>query len=100
MRCTDAASCEKQPVDPARDQHSVRDIVRLRPLRHADLVFIANGRAVITELKLERSADEALQQIKERGYADKYLGKYDEVWLLGVSIAKENLQVSWKAMRL
>ena len=66
----------------------------------SDLVFIAKGRAVITELKLERSADEASSQIKERGYADKYLGKYDEVWLLGVSIAKENLQVSWKAIRL
>ena len=66
----------------------------------SDLVFIAKGRAVITELKLERSADEAISQIKERGYADKYLGKYDEVWLLGVSIAKENLQVSWKAIRL
>ena len=61
----------------------------------SDLVFIAKGRAVITELKLGRSADEALQQIDERGYADKYLGKYDEVWLLGVNISREDLHVSW-----
>ena len=79
-------------IDIRAEEHTARG--------RSDLVFIAKGRAVITKLKLERSADEAIMQIKERGYADKYLGKYDEVWLLGVSIAREDLQVSWKAMRL
>ena len=79
-------------IDIRAEEHTARG--------RSDLVFIAKGRAVITELKLGKSADEAISQIKERGYADKYLGKYDEVWLLGVSIAGEDLKVSWKTMRL
>ena len=38
----------------------------------ADEVLIAGSHIWIFELKVDRSADEALRQIKEKGYGDKY----------------------------
>ena len=43
VRCTDAASGKQQPVEPAGNEHTVRNIIRLRPLCRTDRVFLMPG---------------------------------------------------------
>ena len=50
----------------------------------ADLVVIYDNKVLVIELKMDKSAKEAIKQIKDRGYADKYRGK--EVWIMGMNI--------------
>jgi len=50
----------------------------------ADLVVIYDNKVLVIELKMDKSAKEAMKQIKDRGYADKYRGK--EVWIMGMNI--------------
>ena len=70
-----------------------------KALGRSDLVFIANGRVVIVEMKMDRSVDEALLQIESRRYMDKYLGKGCEIVLLGVNILTSDLSLEWKEKR-
>ncbi|ODN30445.1 ATP-binding protein [Fervidobacterium thailandense] len=53
----------------------------------ADVVVKLNGLVYIIELKVDKSAKEALQQIKERGYYEPYKGK--EVYLIGINVSSE-----------
>ena len=50
----------------------------------ADLVVEYDNKVLVMELKLDKSAKEAVEQIKEKGYANKYRGK--EVWIMGMNI--------------
>ena len=50
----------------------------------ADLVVEYDNKVLVIELKMDKSAKEAMKQIKDRGYADKYRGK--EVWIMGMNI--------------
>mgnify|MGYP000844973896 CR=1 FL=1 len=53
----------------------------------ADIVVKYNGLVYIIELKVDKSAKEALEQIKEKGYYEPYKGK--EVYLIGINISSE-----------
>ena len=68
----------------------------------ADLVLLVPGRSVIVELKRNRSAEAAVRQIEGKGYMAKYLGKGDEVVLMGVNISTrgKRLRLSWAEKRI
>jgi len=53
----------------------------------ADVVVKYNGLVYVIEIKLDKSAKEALEQIKAKGYHEPYKGK--EVYLIGVNISSE-----------
>lgn len=60
----------------------------------ADVVFLplpaARKPALIIELKYNKSADTALQQIKDRGYIQALEGYAGEILLVGISYDKDN----------
>lgn len=60
----------------------------------ADVVFLplphTNKPALIVELKYDKTADTAIQQIKDRKYAQALEGYKGEVLLVGISYFKEN----------
>ncbi len=53
----------------------------------ADIVLSVKGRAVIVELKVNSSAEEALKHIEDRAYMKKYTDNGYRVVLLGVNIS-------------
>lgn len=64
-----------------------------------DAVVETKDTVFIFEFKLDGSADEALAQIKERGYEEKY-GLRDAVYLIGVNFgAQERGVVDWHVER-
>ena len=68
----------------------------------SDLVFTAAGAAMVVELKINRSADEALKQIEDREYMKKYTDKGCSVVLLGVNISTKGRKkpiLEWKEKR-
>lgn len=55
----------------------------------------------VIEFKLNKSADEAMQQIKDKGYAEKYRADPRQKWLLGINFSSEAKTVEgWKSERL
>lgn len=62
----------------------------------ADLVAHLKSAIYVIECKLDKSPDEAIQQIKERGYAVPYQGHDQKVIALGVSFSSVDGSVSWK----
>lgn len=63
----------------------------------ADCVVETGQYVYIFEFKLDRSAEEALQQIEDRGYADVYKGDQRQIRKIGVNFSskKRNVQ-NWK----
>ncbi len=62
-----------------------------------DLTVLVGDKVYIFEFKVGGSGKEALEQIKERGYFEKYSGK--EVFLIGISFDKEKRNIgeySWE----
>ena len=57
----------------------------------ADLIVRGFGRVYVFEFKMrERSGPgDALRQLKERGYADRYLGRGEPVHLVGLEFSAE-----------
>ena len=57
-----------------------------------DMVLRFNGNVYLFEFKVVESASEgaALQQLKERRYADKYLSLGQPIHLVGVEFSKES----------
>ena len=49
-----------------------------------DLVVRTGDRIYVMELKLDSSPEKALQQIKEKGYHQRYLGEGKEIYLVGI----------------
>lgn len=67
--------------------------LNLRNAGFADVVFLlpfCKKPAVVVELKYDRSAETALQQIKDRRCAQALEGCSGEVLLVGISYDKEN----------
>ena len=66
----------------------------------ADEVIITDSHIWIFELKVDRNAEEALHQIEERGYAQKYMymmGPDVNVHKVGISFSSEERKiVEWK----
>jgi len=61
-----------------------------------DAVVETGEEVFIFEFKLDGSAEGALAQIKERGYAEKY-GRRDDVYLIGVNFGtKERAVIDWQ----
>ena len=64
----------------------------------ADEVLIADRHIYIFELKIDRSAAEALEQIKDRHYAEKYIQRAREengkIILTGISISSETRNIT------
>ncbi|MCS6969186.1 MAG: PD-(D/E)XK nuclease domain-containing protein, partial [Bernardetiaceae bacterium] len=58
-------------------------------------------RVYVFEFKLDGSVEEALGQIKEKGYYRRYVVEGKEVWLVGVNFSSATRQVQeWKAERM
>lgn len=54
-----------------------------------DMTVEMPGHCFVVEFKLDRPAEEAIAQIRERGYADVFAGKDKPVSLIGVSFSSE-----------
>jgi len=56
-----------------------------------DLTVIYNNKVYIIEFKVVEDQPEntALKQIEEKKYFEKYLGKYEEVYLIGIEFSKK-----------
>lgn len=66
-----------------------------------DVVIEAEKRIFLFEFKLDKSADEALQQIKERKYYQKYSLKDKSVTLIGANFDSQKRQVAeWKTEQM
>jgi hypothetical protein len=68
-----------------------------------DLTIIYNNKAYIIEFKVVEDQPEktALKQIEEKRYYEKYLGKYEEVYLIGIEFSKKDRNIAdfqWKAV--
>jgi hypothetical protein len=57
-----------------------------------DLTLIVNGKVYIIEFKVGEG--DALQQIKEKRYFEKYTGKYDKIFLVGINFDEEEKNIS------
>ncbi|HHJ51362.1 MAG TPA: AAA family ATPase, partial [Phaeodactylibacter sp.] len=71
------------------DVHSEVNTARGR----ADTVVILDDKIYCFEFKLNRSAQEALEQLKDRGYADKYRDTGKKIILIGVNFSTEKREV-------
>ena len=59
----------------------------------ADMVVQHRDEVCLFEFEAGVSAQEALQEIKDTGDADKYPGREEPVWLLGVQFSRETRNV-------
>jgi len=58
-----------------------------------DLTLFAGDKIYIVEFKVDGKKGEALKQIKERDYAQKYLNKSKEIYLVGIEFSSEEKNV-------
>jgi len=60
-----------------------------------DLSVFNQDSAYIVEFKVVEDKEEhsALKQIKEKKYYEKYIGKYDEIYLIGIEFSKKDKNV-------
>jgi hypothetical protein len=59
----------------------------------ADMVIQLNNHVYCMEFKLDKSADEAIQQINERGYLDKYTGTNKTLHKIGINFSSVDKKV-------
>jgi hypothetical protein len=59
-----------------------------------DLTLRMPDKILVIEFKLHTDAVNALQQIKDRAYADKYLSDGKPIYLIGVSFDTESRNIS------
>lgn len=79
----------------AMGEHPIAEEVTSRG--RSDVVFSYKNDVYIAELKVDGSSEDAISQIKSRGYADKYLRANKRVHLLGISFSSEKRQIEdWK----
>ena len=71
------------------DVHSEVSTARGR----ADAIVEFDDKVYCFEFKLDRSAREALEQLKNRGYADKYRSTGKKIILIGVNFSSEKREV-------
>lgn len=66
----------------------------------ADCIVKDNDLIYVFEYKIDKPAEEALVQIEEKGYAEKYAMSDSKVFLIGVSFSTEARNISdWKYVR-
>jgi len=60
-----------------------------------DLSVISDDSVYIIEFKLVEDKEEgvALKQIKDKRYYEKYIGKYNEIYLIGIEFSKKNKNI-------
>jgi hypothetical protein len=60
-----------------------------------DLTVIYNNKVYIIEFKVVEDQPEktALKQVEEKKYYEKYLGKYEEVYLIGIEFSKKDRNI-------
>ncbi|MEM7133770.1 MAG: PD-(D/E)XK nuclease domain-containing protein [Chloroflexota bacterium] len=69
--------------------------------RTMDCVFKIPNYTYVLEFKLNKSADEALGQIKDRGYADKYAADPRPMILFGINFSSKQKTVNgWKMIEM
>jgi len=61
-----------------------------------DLTILFEGRCYLLEFKVVEMEGKgrALERLKEKGYAEKYKGKYGEVYLIGIEFSKEKREIT------
>jgi len=61
-----------------------------------DLTVLYEGRCYLIEFKVVEMEGEgrALESLKEKGYAEKYQGKYSEIYLIGIEFSKERKEIT------
>jgi hypothetical protein len=68
-----------------------------------DLTIIYSNKVYIIEFKVVEDQPEktALKQVEEKKYYEKYLGKYEEVYLIGIEFSKKDRNIvdfQWKVV--
>ncbi|MBZ4642472.1 MAG: AAA-ATPase [Deferribacteraceae bacterium] len=58
-----------------------------------DLTLFVNDKIYILEFKVDGSKGEALQQIKEKHYADKYLNESSQIYIVGIEFSSEEKNI-------
>ena len=67
----------------------------------SDITLLMSKGIYVMELKYDKSADEALQQIDERGYAEKYRLDGRPVTKVGIAFSSEERNITeWKACEI
>ncbi|MBZ4644245.1 MAG: hypothetical protein JG767_1854, partial [Deferribacteraceae bacterium] len=58
-----------------------------------DLTLFVGDKIYILEFKVDGQQGEALRQIKERNYAEKYLNEGKQIYLIGIEFSSEQKNV-------
>lgn len=58
-----------------------------------DLTLFVNDKIYILEFKVDGNKGEALQQIKEKHYADKYLNESSQIYIVGIEFSSEEKNI-------
>jgi hypothetical protein len=62
-----------------------------------DIAVLFDDKTYIIELKCNQAVDHAIQQIKNKGYAGKYMGRAKRVILMGINFDMEKREIAgWK----
>jgi hypothetical protein len=62
-------------------------------LGRSDLEILLPDKVIVIELKVGSSADKALEQAKDRGYANKHLASGKKVFLMGVVVGQTRREI-------
>jgi hypothetical protein len=62
-------------------------------LGRSDLEICLPDKVIVIELKVGSSADKALEQAKDRGYANKYLASGKKIFLMGVVVGQTRREI-------
>ncbi len=66
-----------------------------------DMVVEYKDRIYIIEFKCNQSSDKAISQIEDKGYAEKYLSKDKEIYLVGINFDIEKRNIGdWRVKRV
>ncbi|WGS64686.1 ATP-binding protein [Marinitoga aeolica] len=67
----------------------------LTNLGRSDLILEHNDKIYLFEIKLDKSAKEAIEQIKEKKYYEKYMSKNNEkeIYIIGINIDSEKRNI-------
>ena len=63
-----------------------------------DLVVNMNRYLYLIELKVDKTAEEALEQIQELGYVEKYQGSGKEIILIGINFSSKDKRLSFASL--
>lgn len=64
-----------------------------------DLILQTSDYIYIIELKIDSTADVALQQIEEKGYTKPFINDSRKIFMIGVSFSTKNRRIEdWKVI--